>query len=182
MISFKQFSSFLAQSRGEHEPEKLDEIFGKIFGKEEDKEAKKNQVITAKDLRARKKEKEEERKKELQRKRDEDFLKAKERAEGGGSRGYPTGRLGGRSDRDDYALHRQMKENLLLVVTEGRTSYSDQGYWKDDAKAAGYKVKKVSGNLQDGDQTWCAYDDTDKKVGEFTEKEDGRGGWLSEPA
>jgi uncharacterized protein with von Willebrand factor type A (vWA) domain len=178
-ISFKQFSTFLTQARGEDAPEKLDEIFGKIFGKEEDKEGKKNQVLTAKELLAKKKEKEEERKKELQKKRDEDWIRAKERAEGGRSKGYPTV---SRSDRDDYALHRQMKENLLLIITENKITYSpdDHGSWTDDAKAAGYKVKKVSGNLKDGDQSWCAYDEDDNKVGEFTES--GKGGWLSETA
>jgi len=62
-------------------------------------------------------------------------------------------------------------------LNEGKQSYSDQSYWKDDAKEAGYKVKKLSGNLMDGDQTWGAFKD-DKKMGEFTEKEEGRGGWL----
>jgi len=62
-------------------------------------------------------------------------------------------------------------------LNEGKQSYSDQSYWKDDAKEAGYKVKKLSGNVMDGDQTWGAFKD-DKKVGEFTEKEEGRGGWL----
>ena len=66
------------------------------------------------------------------------------------------------------------------LVSEGRTAYSSEGFWKKDAEAAGYAVKKLSGNLKDGDQTWGAFDTNDKKVGEFTEKEEGRGGWLME--
>jgi hypothetical protein len=140
----------------------LDEIFGKIFGKEEDKEEKKNQVLTAKDVLAKKKEKAEERKKELQRKRDEEFLRAKERLE------RPSGSPG---RRDEYALHRSIKEE--------KTTYSNaaENDWKDDALAAGYKIKKLSGNLKDGDQTWGAFSG-EEKMGEFTEKEEGRGGWL----
>jgi hypothetical protein len=71
-------------------------------------------------------------------------------------------------------------KHFSALVSEGRTPYSSESYWKGDAKSAGYTVKKVSGNLSDGDQTWAAYDDADKKVGEFTEKEDNRGGWLIE--
>ena len=63
------------------------------------------------------------------------------------------------------------------VVKEAKESYSDATYWKDDAKAAGFKIKKLLGNMEDGDQTWGAFDG-DKKVGEFTEEETGRGGWL----
>ena len=66
---------------------------------------------------------------------------------------------------------------LSEALQEGKQSYSDEGYWKDDAKEAGFKIKKLSGNLENGDQTWGAFDG-DKKMGEFTEKEDGRGGWL----
>lgn len=66
----------------------------------------------------------------------------------------------------------------LLALHEKKQAYSSDGYWMDDAKEAGYTVKKVSGSLMTGDQTWVAYDKTGKKVGEFTEKEEGRGGWL----
>lgn len=233
-VSFKQFSTYLKEIEGIESPERLDEIFGRIFGKPEDKEAKKNQVLTAKDVLARKKEKEEERRKELRKKNDETWLRAKERAEG---RSKP-----GRSDRDEYQLHRTVeeaqssdlkrstaedpekiakakdavkkakkaladhqktydggtgaRERALQAeldkavaklkkltedqLTERKQAYSSHGYWVDDAKAAGYKIKKLSGNLMDGDQTWGAFDENDDKVGEFTEKEEGRGGWLLE--
>lgn len=173
-VSFKQFSTFIDASEGEQAPEKLDEIWKSIFAKkkedEEDDAKSKSKVITAKDQLEKKKKAEEERRKELERKRNQSWLSAKEQAEG-------RARSPGKSDRDEYALHRTMKEATL---NERKTSYSDEGYWKDDAKAAGYKVKKVSGNLMDGDQTWVALNDKDEKVGEFTEKEEDRGGWLIE--
>ena len=71
-------------------------------------------------------------------------------------------------------------KQFSTLVSEGRTAYSSEGVWKKDAEAAGYAVKKLSGNLADGDQAWGAFDDNDKKVGEFTEKEECRGGWLME--
>lgn len=173
-VSFKQFATFIKAAEGEQAPEKLDEIWKSIFAKkkeeeEENEASSKSKVITAKDQLEKKKKAEEERKKELQRRRDQSWLSAKDQAEGRKSFG--------KSDRDEYALHRSVREDTL---TERKTSYSEEGYWKDDAKAAGYKVKKISGNLMDGDQTWCAYDEDDNKVGEFTEKEEGRGGWLIE--
>ena len=164
-VSFKQFSTFLSSTSDATTPEELNEVFGRLFGKEPDVEDKRAKVLTAKDLLAKKKEKEEERKRELQRKRDEAFLQAKERIEGGKS--GPT-RLG-RSDRDEYALHRQIKEE--------RNSFTSQAEWKDAASAEGYTVKKLSGNAEDGDQTWCAYDKTDAKVGEYSESDEG--GWLA---
>lgn len=69
---------------------------------------------------------------------------------------------------------------FAALVTEGKRAYSSENYWKDDAKEAGYKVKKLSGDVSSGDQTWGAFNDQDEKVGEFTEKEEGRGGWLME--
>ncbi len=174
-VSFKQFSTFLSASEGIASPEKLDEIFGKIFGKPEDKEAKLDKLNTAKDALELKKQKDAERKKELERKRNEAWLNAKERAD---RKVEPTGHG---SHRDDYAQHRATMGSSTRLgdsrLREGKQSYSEHGYWSDDAKAAGYKIKKLSGNLEDGDQTWGAFDD-DKKVGEFTEKEEGRGGWL----
>lgn len=178
-VSFKQFSTFLDQAEGEHSPEKLDEIWDKILGKRKEDEDKKDKreltaqekkakglVLTAKDRLELQKDEAEKRKKMLKKHQDEVFARSKERAEG------PAPRHG-KSDRDDYALHRSMKEEKSLR----KTSYSDESYWKDDAKEAGYKVKKLSGDLMKGDQTWGAFDG-DKKMGEFTEKEEGRGGWL----
>lgn len=64
------------------------------------------------------------------------------------------------------------------LIAEGKRAYSSESYWKGDAEEAGYKIKKLSGDVTNGDQTWGAFNDKDEKVGEFTEKEDGRGGWL----
>lgn len=69
-------------------------------------------------------------------------------------------------------------KQFTSLLDEGKESYSSENYWKDDAKELGYKVKKLSGDLMKGDQTWGAFNKKDKKVGEFTEKEEGRGGWL----
>lgn len=66
------------------------------------------------------------------------------------------------------------------LIAEGKRAYSSESYWKGDAEEAGYKIKKLSGDQMKGDQTWGAFNDQDEKVGEFTEKEDGRGGWLME--
>jgi len=66
------------------------------------------------------------------------------------------------------------------MVAEGKRAYSSEGDWKDDAEEAGFKVKKLSGELENGNQTWGAFNDKDEKVGEFTEEEEGRGGWLME--
>lgn len=71
-------------------------------------------------------------------------------------------------------------KQFASIVAEGKTTYSSQSYWKGDAEAAGYTIKKLSGELSDGDQTWGAFNDKDEKVGEFTEKEENRGGWLVE--
>lgn len=64
------------------------------------------------------------------------------------------------------------------LIAEGKRAYSSESYWKGDAEEAGYKIKKLSGDVTNGDQTWGAFNDKDEKVGEFTEKEDVRGGWL----
>jgi len=176
-VSFKQFTTFLAASDGEHTQEKLDEIWKSIFAKKQEEEdeddAKKvktmSGVMTAKERLEAKKKKEEERKKELQKKRDDAWNAARERAQGGQSRSARSAHADDRRGSLSW-----MREAML---EEGRESYSDEGYWKDDAKAAGYKIKKLSGNLEDGDQTWGAFDG-DTKMGEFTEAEDGRGGWL----
>lgn len=64
-----------------------------------------------------------------------------------------------------------------FMLKEGKEAYSQEEYWKDDAKVAGYKIKKLSGNLMSGDQTWGAFKE-DKKMGEFSETEDKRSGWL----
>jgi hypothetical protein len=168
-VSFKQFTSFLAAvSDGDHTDQQLDEIWDKILGKKKEEQDEKEQgskskVLTLKDKIAKDKEKAEQRKKELQAQRDKAFLDAKDRAEG--RKKTPSSRY----DRDDYAIHRQ--------VREGKESFTDEGHWKEAAQSAGFKVKKLSGNLMDGDQTWGAFDG-DKKVGEFTEQEEGRGGWL----
>jgi hypothetical protein len=69
---------------------------------------------------------------------------------------------------------------FTTIVAEGKQPYSSESYWKGDAEEKGYKVKKLSGDVMKGDQTWGAFNDQDEKVGEFTEKEEGRGGWLME--
>ena len=176
-VSFKQFSTFLKRTEGDLTQDQIDEAWADIFRKKQDdqdkkdndskreltpaEKKKKGMVLSAKERLELKKEEEKERKKELEKKRDAAWARAKDNAEGRGKE-TPYGR------RDDYALHR---------MHEGKQSYSDEGYWKDDAKEAGYKVKKLSGDIMKGDQTWGAFDG-DKKMGEFTEKEDGRGGWL----
>jgi len=65
---------------------------------------------------------------------------------------------------------------FAAMLAEGKQTYSNEGSWKEDAEEAGFKVKKLSGEVADGDQTWGAFDEHDKKVGEFTEAEEG--GWL----
>ena len=67
---------------------------------------------------------------------------------------------------------------VIYQLTEAKR-YSSHGYWAADAKELGYRVKKVSGDLMKGNLTWQAFKDQ-KKVGEFTEKEENRGGWLNE--
>lgn len=69
---------------------------------------------------------------------------------------------------------------FTTMVAEGKRAYSSHDYWKDDAEEAGFKVKKLSGELSKGNQTWGAFNEKDVKVGEFTEEEEGRGGWLTE--
>ena len=71
-------------------------------------------------------------------------------------------------------------KTFATLVSEGKVAYSSESYWKGDAEEAGYKIKKLSGELMKGNQTWGAFNDKDEKVGEFTEEEEGRGGWLME--
>jgi hypothetical protein len=187
-VSFKQFSTFIKRTEGELTQAQIDEAWADIFKRRaaekdakdsEDSEegADKNKVMSAKDKLAQKakdkKAEDEARRKELQKKRDQAWLDAKERAET--RKPVSTTPTSNRNSRDEYQLHRGR------MATEGKTSYSDEDYWKDGAKAKGYKIKKLSGNLNSGDQTWGAFDG-DKKMGEFTEQEEGRGGWLMEKA
>lgn len=166
-VSFKQFSDFLQRTRGDLTQDQIDEAWADVFRKREEEaeheNSDKGHVLTAKerlDQRAKeKKEKEEERKKELQKRRDQAYLDAKERA----------------AQRKPQPAYGQ-RDNFNKAMSEGKTSYSEEGSWKDGAKAKGYKVKKLSGDLSNGDQTWGAFDG-DQKVGEF--KENDRG-WLME--
>lgn len=180
-VSFKKFTQFLAASEGVQSPDQLDEIWSSIFAKKQadkdDADGKdKNKVLTAKERLEKKKKEEEERKAGLRKKRDDEWAKAKHQAERGTAASLRPSY--DRTSRDDYALHRNEAQAAARnQVIEGKESYSDASYWKDDAKAAGFKIKKLLGSMEDGDQTWGAFDG-DKKVGEFTEEETGRGGWL----
>lgn len=132
-ISFKKFTTFLAASEGEQSPEKLDEIWSKIFAKkeadkEEDEKSKKdkNKVLTAKERLEKKKKEEEDRKAELRKRRDTEWAAAKERTERGSS---PSKATFGRSDRDNYALHRNIKEgNIEKLMNKG---FSEVGQKRD---------------------------------------------------
>lgn len=163
-VSFKKFATFLSASEGEQSPEKLDEIWSKIFAKKEaDKEevdkTSKSKVLTAKERLEKKKEEEQERKKELQKKRDDAWARAKEQASGT-TRATSSAR-GAAYARDDYAIQRV------------RESLESKAEWEEKAQAAGFKIKKLSGD--NGDQVWGAFDG-DKKMGEFSEEDNS--GWI----
>lgn len=184
-VSFKQFTTFLSAAEGEHSPEKLDEIWKSIFQRKKEGEegeldddtkdgikkvdAAKKKTYGVKDMLDKKKADAEARKKELQKKRDDAWDRARENANR--SPGATV------SARSQHANDRRAN----LTWNESKEAYSSaaHGDWVDDAKGAGYTVKKVSGNLMDGDQTWHAFNEKNQKVGEFTEAEEGRGGWLT---
>lgn len=175
MITFKQFATYLSDAEGKSE-DQLDELWSQIFGKkkkeeEDDEDDKKSggKFLTAKDLERKRKELADRRKSELNKKRDDEWQKAKDRLENARSNNGPRS-----SRHDDTIWHAGMANKLR---ESKKTAYSDEGYWKDEAKEKGYKIRKLSGDMMKGDQTWGAFDG-DKKVGEFTEKEEGRGGWL----
>jgi hypothetical protein len=183
-VSFKQFSDFIHRTQGDMSEAQIDEAWADIFKKraadkaekdgEKDDSDVKGKVMSAKEKLAQKqkekKEQEDEQRKAAQKKRDQAWLDAKERAENRKPTGTkPTVSTSNRPEKDEYQFHR--------TVREGKTSYSSEGYWKDDAKVKGYKVKKLSGNTDSGDQTWGAFDG-DKKMGEFAEQDEG--GWLME--
>ena len=67
-------------------------------------------------------------------------------------------------------------KQFTTLIAEGKKTYTSQTYWKGDAEAAGFTVKKLSGDATKGDQSWGAFNEADEKVGEFAEKE---GGWLN---
>lgn len=160
-VSFKQFNSFV-----EATPDQIDEIFGRLGGRPEDKEGKMNALNSAKQKLIDKKAAEAERKKDLEEKRNKAWLDAKERAEG---RGKPEPKYG---KNDEYTMHRQMQAKARM--SEDKQAFDDQNEWTTASKQAGLVVKKVSGNIGDGDQCWHAFKD-DQKVGEFSEQNEG---WL----
>jgi len=169
-VSFKQFNAFI-DNTVDASAEKIDEVFGKIFGRSEDKEGKKEKLTLAQQKLADKKKADEDRRNALKKKRDEEWLKAKERTERGNDKGYPQGgypSLNGK-ERDDYAQHRTMREDRQTFEP------GDQQTWTTQAKAAGFQVKKIAGNKEDGDETWAAFDG-DEKMGEFSAK----GGYLAD--
>lgn len=166
-VSFKQFSTFLAQSEGETSHEKLDEIWNKILGKKKEDQDEKDkkaypQVMTAKEKAEEKKKKEKEaadsRKSTLQKKRDDDWAKAKERIEMGTQRP-------GKNDahRGELAWHRSFNE--------GQDHFTRREAWEKAANSAGLKIKKLN------DTKWGAFRD-DEKVGELKDLGSRCDGWL----
>lgn len=169
-ISFKQFVTFIDRTEGDPSEDQIEEAWADIFRKKKqdasDKEDNdsKFKVLTAKERIKKaaedKKKKEEEHKKELQKKRDKAWMDAKDRASGD--------KKDSKYDRDDYVFHRQIGEGT-------KHQYAQEGYWEVDAKRQGYKIRKLTGEKNDHDQTWGAFDG-DAKVGEFEEKSSK--GWL----
>jgi membrane protein involved in colicin uptake len=81
-ISFKQFATYLDRAPAAEEAGQLDELFGKIFGKAEDKEKKQEKLTDAQKALQAKKEAEAKRKAEMRARNDAAWKAAKDRAEG----------------------------------------------------------------------------------------------------
>lgn len=170
-VSFKNFTAFLVAAEGERSHDRLSEIWDRIIAGKKEKEdedkaetdkVNKTRVLTAKERLEKKKEEEAQKKKdrkaELEAKREENFQRARETAMNGPRKS---------GKRDEYSQHAALKE--------GRESYDDMSTWKEAAKAAGYKVKKLAGDADSGDQSWGAFEE-DVKKGVFSEQDEN--GWL----